>query len=222
MASPGTKDNATKARIINHMNSSHTSSLSRYLQHYSHLSLWKSHPARLITLDLNGLLLSCGGTETYRIPFNPPLNSLAETRERVVEMDKECLAALGREEMGITEFLPATGIWAVPFVAISCAFIAFSQRWWFAPHTLPHSLLGARFSNFLYAVQPYILAFMLFMHAWEGVYFMYYKLVKFNVNPRTRLFWLWTGTAFLEGGFAFMRFNGLVESKRVAKAKLMH
>jgi hypothetical protein len=45
-------------------------------------------------IDLNGIKISYGGKSTL-IPFDPPLKSLREARERLVQMDKDALSALG-------------------------------------------------------------------------------------------------------------------------------
>jgi hypothetical protein len=39
---------------------------------------------------------------------------------------------------------------------------------------------------------------------------------------RSAVFWLWVGAEFLGGVFCSMRFDGLVERKRVAKEKQQH
>ena len=148
--------------------------------------------------------------------------SYREARERVVQMDKEAVAALGQSSITVTEFLPATGLWALPFAVISAAFVGFSQRWWFEPGSLFEQILGSGFAQFCWTVQPYIIAFMLFMHTTEMAYFMQNKLAKHGVNPRTPLFWKWAFTVFVEGYFGFMRFNGHVAKKREEKAKQKH
>ncbi|TKA70129.1 hypothetical protein B0A55_08223 [Friedmanniomyces simplex] len=223
MAKDEAKDNATKTRIITHMNQDHHESLIRYLEHYAKLSPWQAHDARLTALDLQSMTLTTNnGAQTHRIPLNPPMTSYREARERAVAMDQEALQGLRRSEITITEFLPPTGIYAIVFAAISAVFLAYSQRSWFDQGQIVSQILGPGFARFSYKVQPAVISFMLFMHTAETLYFMRYRLIRHSVNPRTRLFWLWASTTFVEGAASFWRFNGLVRAKREAKAKQQH
>ncbi|KAK3675191.1 hypothetical protein LTR78_005125 [Recurvomyces mirabilis] len=225
MADETAKENATKARIINHMNADHHDSLVRYAQHYLHVSPWTAHNTTMSGVDLQGLTLITSG-KTHRVPFSPPLTSLGEVRERVVIMDREAVTALKRSDITVKEYLPPTGLWSFPAAAICFAFLAFASRKWYTPGSYTHAYLlrivGDDFTRFLFLAQPYILAFMLFMHTSEMLYFMQYKLIKHNVSPRTQLFWDWTASAFIEGGFAFWRFNDHVRGLEEEKAKKKH
>ncbi|KAK0266466.1 hypothetical protein LTS09_000419 [Friedmanniomyces endolithicus] len=221
------QDTATKSRIITHLNRDHHDSLVRYLEHYTHLSHLRANSAYLTTLDLSSLTLTSGSgppttTRTHHIPLTPPMASYAETRERVVAMDREARLALNRSETTVKEFLPPTGIYAVLFTTITFVFLAYSQRWWFAPGQLVEGWLGPGFARFSFVMQPWVLGVMLFMHTTEMLYFMRYKLIRHSVNPGSRLFWLWTGTTFVEGAGAFWRFNGLVRGKEEARARKGH
>ncbi|KAK0280134.1 hypothetical protein LTR35_008285 [Friedmanniomyces endolithicus] len=225
MAESEEKDNATKSRIITHLNNDHHDSLVRYLEHYTHLSPLRANSAYLTTLDLSSLTLTSGSgssKKTHHIPLTPPMASYAETRARVVAMDREARLALNRSEITVKEFLPPTGVYGVLFAIITVVFLAYSQRWWFAPGQLVEQLLGPGFARFSYVMQPWVLGVMLFMHTTEMLYFVQYKLIRHSVNPGSRLFWLWTGTTFVEGAGAFWRFNGLVRGKEEARAKKGH
>jgi hypothetical protein len=83
-------------------------------------------------LDLNGLALSCQG-KTYRVPFEPPMKSLAEARERTVKIDKDCRKALGHSDVTVKTFEWPQGGGAVAAALTLLTFVGFSQRWWFAP-----------------------------------------------------------------------------------------
>ncbi|KAK4548049.1 hypothetical protein LTR36_010769 [Oleoguttula mirabilis] len=221
MAEQEAKDNAAKGRIITHMNDDHHDSIIRYLEYYSKLPSWQAYDGRVSGIDLNGMTLICR-SKTYRIPFDPPMGSYREARERVVEMDKEALAGLGQSDITVKEFLPPTGLYALEFAIILATFLGYSQRWWFAKGQVVEQYLGSGFASFSWAIQPYLITFMLVLHAAEMAYFMQNKLKKHAVNPRTSLFWIWSATTFIEGVFAFRRFNGLVQKKREEKAKQKH
>ncbi|KAK3074857.1 hypothetical protein LTR53_002376 [Teratosphaeriaceae sp. CCFEE 6253] len=221
MAVQQANDDATKARIVSHLNNDHSESLVRYLEHYCELSSWRAYDARMSAISLHEMTFTCGDG-IYRIPLVPPMKSYRDARERAVQMDKECLQALRRSDITIKDFAPPTGLFAFIFVGISAVVLTYSQRWLFESGQLVERLLGSGFAQFSFAIQPYLLAFILFMHSWETLYMVRYKLVTHSVNPRTRIFWLWTGTTFVEGGFSFWRFNDLVRAKREAKAKQQH
>lgn len=193
----------------------------RYLEFYSKLPSWQAYDGKMSGIDLNGMTLACR-SKTYRIPFNPPMTSYREARERVVELDKEALVGLDQSDITVKEFLPPTGLFAIEFAIICAAFLGYSQRWWFGKGEVVELYLGSSFASFSWAIQPYIISGMLFLHTLEMAYFMQYKLRKHGVNPRTSLFWKWSATTFIEGMFAFGRFNGLVQRKQEEKAKQKH
>jgi len=150
------------------------------------------------------------------------MTSYREARERVVQLDKEALAGLCRSDITIQEFSPPTGLWAVEFAVISATFLAYSQRWWFAQGEIVDRVLGAGFARFSWTIQPWLITLMVGLHAAEMAYFMKNRLSKHSVNPRTGLFWKWSATTFIEGVFAFNRFDTLVAEKREEKAKQKH
>ncbi|KAK5120259.1 hypothetical protein LTR85_006465 [Meristemomyces frigidus] len=221
MAEQEAKDNVAKNRIITHMNADHHDSVIRYLEFYSKLPSWQAYDGKVSGIDLNGMTLVCR-SKTYRIPFNPPMSSYREARERVVEMDKEALAGLGQSDITVKEFLPPTGLQVLIFGVICATFLGYSQRWWFTEGAVVEQYLGSGFAKFSWSIQPYLITFMLVVHSAETVYMMMYKLRKHAVNPRSSLFWKWTATTFIEGVQAFGRFNGLIQKKQEEKAKQKH
>ena len=172
-------------------------------------------------IDLNGMTFTCG-KHIHNIAFDPPLKSYAETRERVVQMDKECLQALGRSDITIKEFAPPTGLYAVEFVVIIAFFLSYSQRWWFARGEVVERFLGPSFASFSWNIQPLLFNFCVVLHAAEMFYFMQYRLRKHSVDMASSVWWLWSATTFFEGLFAFYRFSNLVKKKLEAKDKQKH
>ncbi|KAK5723875.1 hypothetical protein LTR17_013804 [Elasticomyces elasticus] len=221
MAEQEAKDSASKTRIITHLNADHHESLVRYLEHYCKLSPWQAYDARMTDITLSNMSFECGG-KTYNIPLKPPMDSYRDARERAVQMDKESLQGLGRSDITITEFLPAKGASALMFAIICATFLGYSQRWWFGRGQIVEQLLGPSFARFSHTIQPYLITFLLVVHTSEMLYTALYKLPSHSVNPRSLLFWKWTGTTFIEGVQAFGRFNGLVKAKQDKKAKEKH
>lgn len=174
-------------------------------------------------IDLNGMTLVASG-KSYRIPFDPPLPSYRETRERVVEMDKECLKSLDKSDITVKDFIsPATSaFYAIEFLIIASTFLGYSQRWWFARGSIVERTLGPGFASFSWTIQPWLITFMLGLHGAEAIYFARNQLWRHSVNMRTLLFWKWIVTVFVEGQFAFKRFNDHVDMKRREKEKQKH
>ncbi|KAK3691884.1 hypothetical protein LTR37_018377 [Vermiconidia calcicola] len=221
MAQQGTQDEAAKRRIISHMNADHHDSIIRYLEHYHGLYSWMAFNSAITDIDLNGMTFDCSG-KTYRIPFDPPMKSYREARERVVEIDKQCLEALVKSDITVKEFVPPTGLYALEFFIVAATFFSYSQRWWFAEGALVERMLGASFARFSWTIQPWLISGMIALHSAEMVFFIQKYLRKHSVNVRTGIWWEWAATTFIEGVFAFRRFKSLVAKKQEEKQKQKH
>ncbi|CZT22826.1 related to integral membrane protein [Ramularia collo-cygni] len=213
MAEISPEDQAAKSRIVKHMNQDHHDSIIRYLQHFSNLSIWTASSGRLQDMDLTSLTLTCKN-KTYRIPFTPPLKSYREARERVVQLDKECRKALGQSDVTVKSYIVPTGYHAIPFLVVLATFIAYSQRGWFAPGQIVERILGSGFANFSWMIQPKLLAGLIVIHGGEMLYFAAVKLKRHSVNMRSSAWWLWTASTFIEGQFAYKRFDAHVKAIR--------
>ena len=172
-------------------------------------------------VDLNGMTFSCG-SKTYRIPFEPPMSSYREARERAVAMDKESIEGLDKSDITVKEFVPPYGFYALDFLIVTAAFLAYSQRWWFERGQVVEQYLGSGFAKFSWTIQPWLISGMLLIHGSEAVYMARNHLQRHSVNMRTLLWWQWTLVTFVEGFFAFRRFSDLVIRKREEKEKQKH
>src|ERR1700760_796948 len=110
----------------------------------------------MVNIDLSRMTFLCNSRQ-YQIPFEPPMTSYKEARERVVEMDKQCLQALGKSDISVKEFVPPTGLGLIPFLIISTTWLAFSQRWWFAEERMVSRVLGPAFTKFCWTMQPWVI-----------------------------------------------------------------
>lgn len=142
------------------------------------------------------------------------MTSYREARERVVELDKECRGALNQSDVTVQHYVPPTGLYAIEFIVISATFLGYSQRWWFAPGGPVEQYLGRGFANFSWTIQPWLLSGLFLIHGAEMIYFAAKKLPKHSVNVRSRLWWLWTASSFIEGQFAYKRFDQHVSNQR--------
>ena len=175
----------------------------------------------MAAVDLTGMTFIAGG-KAHRIPFEPPLQSYRDARERVVAMDKDCLAGLGRSDVTINEYPQPTGSHAIMLAVCTATFLSFGQRWWFEPGQVVEKILGQSFANFAWTIQPWLFGGMFLIHAAELAWFVPARLKKHSVNVRTKEFWLWSVSMFIAGVFCLGAFDELVEKKRAAKAKQQH
>jgi putative heme iron utilization protein len=60
----------------------------RYVEAYAAKSPRQSHDARMTDIDLNQMVFSVG-EQTSTVTFDPPMKSLREARERLVQMTRK-------------------------------------------------------------------------------------------------------------------------------------
>ncbi|USW48052.1 Putative hem oxygenase HugZ-like superfamily [Septoria linicola] len=210
----GTKDeDAAKNRIVSHMNNDHHDSIVRYLQHYGGTPSWKAWDGKITDVSLNELTLSCH-ENIVKIPFQPPMASYREARERVVDLDKTCRKALGHSDVTVKHFLAPSGLYTIPFLVIIATMVGYSQRSWFAQGATVERVLGSSFARFSWTIQPYLALGLLIIHGGECLFFAHTKLPRHSVNIRSSIYWLWTMSTFVEGQFAYKRFDDYVRGQR--------
>ncbi|KAI9791809.1 MAG: hypothetical protein M1816_003354 [Peltula sp. TS41687] len=213
-------NNVRRQRIITHMNEAHNDTLTRYLEHYNRLPQPTISHATLSDLTLEYMILLSGGAPSpdsqsrYYIPFNPPLESWDDVRERLIAMDHAALAGLGRSAITVDRYVPPRGFHAVVMAACVCTYLAFYKQANFLPGSwLYDYLLGGvpSFAAFGRRIQPVLFPVMLAVHTTEAVWLDRSRLRRFNVPRLRKLWWLWMGSNFLEGYGAFQRLDRLVE-----------
>ncbi|KAG9965685.1 hypothetical protein KCU61_g1292, partial [Aureobasidium melanogenum] len=221
MSDQASKDAAAKARVISHMNADHHDSVIRYLENYHHLPSYQAYNGRISDVSLEYIAFECAGMN-YRTPLDPPMSSFREARERLVQMDKECIEALDRSDITIKEFIAPTGLYLVLFVIVSTTLAAFRTRTNFESGSFISAMVPNSFARFCWTIQPLIWYGMLAIHGAETWYMARGRLRKHNINIRSRVWWLWTATTFIEGVGAYNRFDKLVQKKRAEKDKQRH
>ncbi|KAI5195028.1 hypothetical protein E4T39_08397 [Aureobasidium subglaciale] len=215
------KDEAAKTRIISHMNADHHDSVVRYLEHYHHLPGYQAWTGKITDASLDHIAFECAGLK-YRTPLEPPMTSFREARERLVQMDKECVEALGRSDITVKEFLPPKGPYLVGFIIVLTTFVAFSSRSNFEQGSFVSGLAPEPFARFCWKIQPYIWYGMLVIHTAETISMARGRLRKHNVNIRSQTWWLWLATTFIEGVGSYNRFDNMIRKKRAEKDKQKH
>ncbi|PTU23264.1 hypothetical protein P175DRAFT_0499801 [Aspergillus ochraceoroseus IBT 24754] len=204
--------------IIKHMNADHQRSLSLYLQVYCSVSSRASQPPKLEDIRLTDLVISAQGTR-YTIPFHPPLNSLAETRGRVVAMHKECLQRLGLSDIVIKEYRGPRGVQLAVFTCCLAAYVVYARRANFLPGSLFYEMAGLRrfpgVAGLNYQYAPRIWWTLAVAHSFEALGLLAgMRLRKHGVPLFSGLWWAWVLSGVIEGFTAWNRFDQLVKEKK--------
>jgi hypothetical protein len=176
-------------------------------------------------VNLNAMQFQYAGKQAT-IPFDPPLKSLREARERLVQIDKDSTQSLGRSDIRITQFIPCYVKLGhlLNFSQCMLTYLLLPRAANFKPGSLLFDNLLYRFpafANFVLAVRLYIVVVMVGIHVFESG-LMIKKLRKHGVTPFERVWWMWVGTSFVEGITSFWRFDGLVAEKRKEKEAKKH
>ncbi len=227
MASQSEKDAAARTRIITHMNADHQDSISRYLQYYHCVSSFGSRNAVLSDIDFASMTIlpSPNSERVYRVAMSPPMTSWSEARPRVVEMDTEATAALGRSTVTVKEYVRPRGLMAVVWIVVFVTFLAFSRRANFRPGSWCYDGLLSyvpSFGNFCWRIQPLVFYPMVVLHAAEATYMERTRLQRHTVKVFGRVWWMWISSTFVEGIGAFLRFDEVVREEEQRKAKARH
>ncbi|GME41615.1 hypothetical protein GTA08_BOTSDO00509 [Neofusicoccum parvum] len=223
MADPAAQEAAAKQRIISHMNADHQDSIVRYVEHYCKVSALAARKARLVDMNLGSMSVDAAGKK-YTVPLEPPMQSWREARERLVQMDKDALAALGRSDITVKQYTRPRGAHAVVFAVCALTYVLVSRRANALPgsfiydHVLKHA---PGFAAFTAQVQPIVLALMVGIHVVESSV-MARRLQRHNVALLSGLWWKWVASCFIEGFGALQRVDALVQEGRREKDKQKH
>ncbi|KAI9820783.1 MAG: hypothetical protein M1827_005154 [Pycnora praestabilis] len=217
-------DPATRQRITTHLNYDHQDSLSLYLSHYHRLSPFTARRAWCTDISLTSLTIATSGKEdsaTYAVPFEPPLESFRDARDRFVVMDKEAKRGLGRSDIRVTEYIPPSGLNAntVGAVVTVLIWLAIATPLPYLPG-FPTYDYGFRYvpavAAFMRAVRGYVLTFFIVAHGAEaGLAMVRVRLTKHNVKVLSWVWCAWVVGTFVEGVWSMKRFDALVERKEL-------
>jgi hypothetical protein len=222
----GGKDIAIKERIITHMNKDHQDSLVRYLEYFCGVSSFSARNARLD--DVTFIALTIVASENkYEVSIEPPITDWSQVRQRVVDMDAEAVAGLGRSNttIKIKNYVKPYGFMLVVFVAAFLTFVNFSRRENFRPGSLLYDNIlryVPQFAKFCWTVQPLVIYPMILLHGGEAIHMARSRLAKYHVPVGSRLWLTWVCGTFIEGYGSFVRFDALVEDEIKRKAKASH
>ncbi|KAL4928597.1 DUF2470 domain-containing protein [Aspergillus undulatus] len=202
-------DSSRKPFIISHMNADHTRSLSLYLRAYCSVSAPRAEQPTLEDIRNTDMVISAQGSR-YTIPFDPPLSSLSEARERVVAMHKEALKRLGLSDVKMDRYIPPKGGQWVGFTLCAAVMVFYARRANFVPGGWVYETFGLDnypgFTGFSLKWGPVIWWFLVLAHGFEAVVLLYWhRLRKYRVRPFSGVWWVWMVLGFVEGFPAWMR-----------------
>ncbi|PSN68818.1 integral membrane protein-like protein [Corynespora cassiicola Philippines] len=222
---PEAQEAAAKERIIKHMNADHSDSIRRYLEAFQEKSIFDVKNAQLTDISLTEMKFTCGGQQSV-IPFDPPMKSLREARERLVQLDKDALKILGRSDISITNFIPpyANPLHLFNFCMCLFGYWSLSSDANFQPGSLlfDNALYRAPdLASFILSKRSFVLGIMVAIHAFEAS-LMTKKLAKHGVAPYQGVWWAWIMTCFVEGFTSFNRINKFVREKQAEKEAKKH
>ena len=179
----------------------------------------------MTSIDLNKMDFLCG-SQVSTVTFDPPMKSLREARDRLVQMDKDTLQVLGRSDITVTRYIP-------PYVKLGHLF-NFSQCLLvylllprganFRPGSLLYNnllFLVPAFAKFVLQVRWIVLPIMLAIHLTEAV-IMAKKVQRHGLSSADAVWWQWVGSSFVEGVTAFWRLDGLIAEKQREKDAKKH
>lgn len=224
-AASADKDAAARTRIITHMNADHQDSLIRYLQHYCSLPSLTARNAHLTSITFDSLIINSSPKSAHTIPISPLMTSWSEARPRVVVMDAEATAALGKSSITVKRYKKPRGFMTVVFVAVAITFLLFCRRAHFRPGSVVYDVVmrhAPGFADFCWRIQPLLFYTMVVWHGAEVAHMYRSRLEKHTVRMFSGVWWAWVVSAFVEGFGSFWRFDEVVREEEGKKAVAKH
>ncbi|KAI1084064.1 hypothetical protein F5B20DRAFT_577004 [Whalleya microplaca] len=217
-------DEASKARMMAHMNKDHTFELKQYLRAFNGVSAFAARDAQLTDMTLDTLTVrSASGTHTVAV--SPPMKTAMDARVRLVDMAKTAQQKLGVSDIQISAFTLPRGAGIVSFTGVTLYFVAAATLGLVQPDTEAWRLLDAVFP---YGAEGYrwlvkaIFIPVLAIHVTEAWWMSRTRLEKHGIDVGSKLWLLWVANAFLEGLPAMMRFDGLVDTEKKKRESAKH
>jgi hypothetical protein len=176
-------------------------------------------------ISLGEMKFSCSG-QTTTVPFDPPMKSLREARERLVQMDKDTLRILDRSDITVSRYIPPYANLAHLFNFSQCLLVSLllPRGANFRPGSLLYDnilFMVPAFASFVLQVRWFVLPIMLAIHLFETT-LMAKKLKRHGLSPVDSIWWAWMGSSFVEGITSFWRLDGLIAEKQQEKDAKKH
>lgn len=209
-------NDAVKARIMSHMNKDHTYELSNYLRAFNDLPASAARNPQLLDLTLDAMTIK-SASGTHVVPIVPPMNSLADSRVRMVEMAQAALRQLGLSDIRITTFAPPAGGGIISFTGVSFYFFCLVTLPLVQQSTSAWDVVDALFPGgaawYRWTVKALIVP-VLAIHLTEAWWIARTRLSKHGIEAGSTLWLLWVVGTFFEGAPAMFRFDAMVDEQR--------
>jgi hypothetical protein len=213
-----------KNRILTHMNADHQLSLRLYLQHYSHVPSAGTISARMLDITPEHIIVE-SSYGRHVIPFEPPMKSLMEARERLVDMHVFCLRELDLSDVVIKGYVPPDRAWQWMLSGLCLLILStFPFRESLRPESASviatiWSLGGVApwLARLSYTLSPLVLGFIVVAHSGEAVWFINRRLKRHWVEMGTVVWWCWVVDCLLEGAGCLTRFDRVVKKVEAEK-----
>ncbi|CDK28383.1 unnamed protein product [Kuraishia capsulata CBS 1993] len=202
------------ARILSHMNKDHSVAVEDYLSVYGGVTVDnKVANVRMRDIELDHMTIGFNHelieTEVLKpIPFDPPMKSLREARERLVAMAKEAAAKRGYSHISINEMVyPPKQNYPVLVLTVLLIWGFFKPDYLYGvvyPKVLPQPVTD--FVRFLTPFSFYLIAF---LHIGECFLCMRPRLNKHRVPLDFKIEWMLD--CLIEGFPSWKRFDKLVK-----------
>jgi len=227
------KIQALKTRVQTHMTTDHADSLALFLTHYCKVPvpLRPTPPPGTLKLDDIALdhIVIAHPTGRNLVQITPPMSHLGQSRERLVGMHNDCLTALDLAPFKVETFVVPNKLWQwiTHFVCALC-FVTYSvypaEAFLPEANTLASQVwsiggLAPGLARLTSYVKDAVLVGMLAIHVTEAAYFSRTRLRKYWVPRFSGVWWMWTTAVFNGGVAAMWRFDEMVESMEVERAK---
>ncbi|KAJ9612964.1 hypothetical protein H2200_002905 [Cladophialophora chaetospira] len=215
---------AVKARVLTHMNADHHLSLRLYLQHYSHVPSSGTNTAKLLDITTDHIIIE-SSYGRHVIPFEPPMKSLMEARERLVDMHNLCLRELDLSDVVVKNYVLPDRAWQWLLSGLCLLIYAtFPFRESLKPESGSvsskiWSLGGVApwLAKLSYTLAPYILGFVVVAHCGETLWLINGRLKRHWVEAGSAVWWFWVADCMTEGGGCLTRFDRLVKRLEAEK-----
>jgi len=199
----------------------------RYLEAYSSKSVFQTRNAQMTDISLNEMKFLCNG-QHHTIVFDPPMKSLREARERVVQLDKNALQVLDRSDIVIDRYVPPTVKLGhlLNFSQCLLCYLLLPHQWIWQPGSPLYDTLLYRIPAFarLNALVGWWVVFIIMIpiHTFEAGIMGRRLTKKHGLTPLDWVWWAWTASCFVEGITSMWRLDALVQGKRKEKDAKKH
>lgn len=216
-----------RTRIIKHINASHRPELSRYLRHFAQVHSASAIPSScsLVDVSLSCMVISASDSQEHTIPFDPPLESWADIRPRVVEMDAKARRALNEEHDAsspatrLTTYAAPSGHGAVVFGSVLFYFFCRATLHLVVPGSRAYDMIDEFWPGgvewYAWVVKAIFWPTVL-LHTGEAVIFDKVRMERYGVTRGSKVWWKWMVNVWIEGITTFGRAERCFERQKKA------